>query len=65
MVPLTPRKRDENRHPAYDTIVRADESAGFVLLKGKAEELRARPLLERTGYVRAVIDGFAVDRRQP
>ncbi len=65
VVPLTPRKRDENRHPAYDTIVRADKSAGFVLLKGNAAELRARPLLERTGYVRAVIDEFAVDRRQP
>ena len=63
VVPLTPKAADESRHPEYDTIVRADPNAGFVLLADATEEVRARPLLERAGYRRSVVDGFAVYRR--
>jgi 4-amino-4-deoxy-L-arabinose transferase-like glycosyltransferase len=60
VVPRVPRRHDEIRHRAYDTIVRADPNAGYVLLRDAAEDDKARPVLERAGYVRSVVDGFAV-----
>ena len=60
VVPRVPRRDDESRHRAYDTVVRADPNAGYVLLRDAPEDVAARPLLERAGYVRSVVDGFAV-----
>lgn len=60
VVPALPRAADESRHPAYDTTVRADPDAGYVLVRDAPEEAAARPVLEREGYVRSVADGFAV-----
>jgi hypothetical protein len=62
VLPPKPLRMDESRHPAYDSVVRADPGAGFVLLRGATEEVRARPLLERAGYRRSVVDGFAIYR---
>ena len=33
VVPRVPRTDDESRHRAYDTVVRADPGAGYVLLR--------------------------------
>ena len=63
VVPRAPTRSDESRHPEYDTVVRADPNAGFVLLRGETEDVSARPLLERAGYDRTVVDGFAIYRR--
>ena len=61
MLPRVPRKYDESRHPAYDTVVRADPNAGFVvLLRRERGSVLVRRVLERAGYVRWVVDGFAV-----
>ena len=60
VVPRVPRRDDESRHRAYDTVVRADPNAGYDLLRDAPEDVAARPLLERAGYVRSVVDGFAV-----
>lgn len=38
----------------------AARGPAWVLLPGTADETRARPLLERTGYVRTLVGGFAV-----
>jgi hypothetical protein len=63
VVPIAPKTADESRHPEYDRIVRADQNAGFVILDGEKGERRARVLLERAGYRRSVVDGFAIYRR--
>ena len=61
MLPRVPRKYDESRHPAYDTVVRADPNAGYVvLLRRERGSVLVRRVLERAGYVRSVVDGFAV-----
>jgi len=60
VLPRLPLRHDESRHRAYDTAVRADPNAGYVLLRDAPEEVVARPVLERAGYVRTVVDGFAV-----
>ena len=60
VVPRVPRTDDESRHRAYDRVVRADPGAGYVLLRDAPEDVAARPVLERAGYVRTVVDGFAV-----
>jgi hypothetical protein len=65
VLPPVPRKPDESRHPEYDTVVRADPQAAYVLLRYAPEEARTRPLLERAGYVRSVLDGFAIYRPGP
>jgi hypothetical protein len=65
IVPLVPMSADENRHPEYDTVVRADPNAAFVLLQGANEDGRVGPLLERNGYRRSVADGFAIYRPAP
>jgi hypothetical protein len=62
VLPRRPTKHDESRHPEYDAVVRADPNAGFVLLRGTTEDARARPLLERAGYARSTVDGFAIYR---
>jgi hypothetical protein len=68
VVPDRPTGLDESRHAEYDTVVRADPDAGFVLLREPppdrpAEDARWRRLLEQAGYERTVVDGFAVYRR--
>jgi hypothetical protein len=78
LAPPVPRTSDENRHVAYDTLVRSDPNAGFVFLLDtadvRAEMLRARvgyeiesprirSLLEGAGYARSVVDRFAIYRR--
>jgi Dolichyl-phosphate-mannose-protein mannosyltransferase len=78
LAPRVPRKSDENRHVEYDTIVRSDPNAGFVFLGDTPDVLaeslrtrvgyeieypRVRSLLERAGYQRTVVDGFAIYRR--
>jgi len=71
VVPDRPTGLDESRHAEYDAVVRADPDAGFVLLREPppdrtaedAEDVRWRRLLERAGYERTVVDGFAVYRR--
>jgi hypothetical protein len=62
VLPPRPRRPDESRHPAYDTVVRADPHAAYVLLRRAPEERRMRPLLERAGYVRSELDGFTIYR---
>ena len=62
VVPPLPRRADESRHPEYDTVVRADPDAAFVLLRHAPEEARYRPLLERAGYARSVVDSFSIYR---
>ena len=68
VVPRRPTRSDESRHAEYDAIVRADPDAGFVLLREPPpdrppEDGRWRSLLERAGYERTVVDGFAIYRR--
>jgi hypothetical protein len=60
VVPPLPTQPDDNRHRPYDTAVRSSPRPAWVLLPGTADETRARPLLERTGYVRTLVGGFAV-----
>jgi hypothetical protein len=60
VVPRAPRSQDESRHREYDTVVRGDPNAGYVLLRDTPEEAAARPVLDRARYVRSVVDGFAV-----
>lgn len=61
VLPRVPRKYDESRHPAYDTVVRADPNAGFVvLLRRERGSVLVRRVLKRAGYVRSVVDGFAI-----
>ena len=59
-------KPDENRHAAYDAVVRADPYAGFVLLRNgpepQPELVKVAPVLDRAGYARTLVDGFAVYR---
>ena len=62
VLPRTPVGPDENRHPAYDAAVRAHPDPGYVLLRDAPEEKAVRGLLERAGYVRTVVDGFAIYR---
>ena len=62
ILPQRPTEPDESRHPEYDAVVRADPNAGWVLMRGMTEDVRARPLLERAGYARATVDGFAIYR---
>lgn len=64
VVPRVPTRFNDNRHPEYDSAVRVDPSAGVVLLEDAPEDARARPLLERAGYTRDVIGGFAVYERR-
>ena len=63
VVPPVPKSYDESRHLEYFAVVRADPNAGFVLLRGATEDVRARPLLEQAGYRRTIVDGFAIYRR--
>lgn len=60
VVPQVPTRPNDNHHRPYDTAVRSSPNPAWVLLPGTADETRARPLLERTGYVRTLVAGFAV-----
>lgn len=65
VVPQVPTRPDDNRHRPYDTTVRSSPNPAWVLLPGTADDTRARPLLERTGYVRSLVGGFAVYEQVP
>jgi hypothetical protein len=67
VVPKTPTRSDESRHPEYFTVVRRDPDAGFVLLRTARELGRKRTvaLLERAGYQATVVDGFVIYRPPP
>ena len=65
VLPRMPAGPDENRHPAYDAAVRGHPDPGYVLLRDAPEEHAVRGLLERSGYARTVVDGFAIYRVSP
>jgi hypothetical protein len=80
LLPVVPRKKDENRHAEFDTVVRTDPDPGFVFLRDtpamhveslrtragyELETARARVVLERAGYERTVVGPFAIYRRAP
>ena len=60
VVPQMPTRPNDNRHRAYDTTVRSSANPAWVLLPETADETRARPLFERTGYARSVVSGFVI-----
>lgn len=69
VLPDAPARADESRHPEYDAVVRADPEAALVLLidpppEKPPEDALWRPLLERAGYTRSVVGGFAIYRRR-
>jgi hypothetical protein len=60
VLPRVPTRPNDNHYAPYDTKVRSAANPGYVLLAGTVEDARARPLLERAGYVRDSVGGFAV-----
>ena len=60
VLPRPPNGPDESRYAPYDAEVRRAANPAYVLLAGTAEDARARPLLERAGYARDVVGGFAI-----
>ena len=62
--PRVPRNANEIRFAPYDGEVRRAPNAAYVLLAGTAEEARSRSLLERAGYARSVVGGFAIYARR-
>jgi Dolichyl-phosphate-mannose-protein mannosyltransferase len=63
VVPQVPTRPDDIRYAPYDSTVRNAPNPAWVLLPGTADEMRNRPLLERAGYFRSRIGGFAVYER--
>jgi hypothetical protein len=63
VLPRRPRGPYDSRYAAYDTEVRDAANPGYVLLAGTVEDERARPLLEKAGYTRDFVGGFAIYER--
>ena len=60
VLPPAPNGPRESRYALYDTEVRSAANPGYVLIADAPEDAHARPLLERSGYVREVVAGFAI-----
>jgi len=60
VLPRVPTRPNDNHYARYDTRVRTSANPGYVLLAGTSEDAGARPLLERAGYRRQVVGGFAI-----
>jgi 4-amino-4-deoxy-L-arabinose transferase-like glycosyltransferase len=65
IVPQVPKRPDDIRYAPYDSTVRNARNPAWVLLPGTPDETRNRPLLERAGYIRSLVGGFAVYERPP
>jgi 4-amino-4-deoxy-L-arabinose transferase-like glycosyltransferase len=60
VLPRLPTRPNDNRHRPYDTAVRAAPNPAWVLLPGTGDDVDARQLLLRTGYIRSLVEGFAL-----
>ena len=60
VAPKVPKRASDIRWRPYDDLVRGAPEPGWVLLATSDAERRWRPLLEREGYVRTQVGGFAV-----
>jgi hypothetical protein len=60
IVPRLPTRPNDNRHRPYDTAVRAAPNPAWVLLPVAGDDVDARQLLLREGYVRSLVGGFAL-----